>query len=143
MKRLRQAETTKQNVLMILVENHIGPIDQVNELTGADNSIFNQDNNVAVSQDLLLDNDCDGTATNTVFCSNDNIIGENVNNIQSIAQDNIADNSGDAFSNQGNSIAVDQNAGLVNTCDETGTGNNDADCFNHDLQPYRTTIANQ
>ena len=31
-----------------------------------DNSISNQDNNVAVSQDLLAENDCNGTGGNVV-----------------------------------------------------------------------------
>ena len=95
--------------------------------TGSDNSLFDQDNNVAITQDLLLENDCNGTATNTASCDNS---GGALNNIESITQDNIADNTDDAFSNQENDVAIDQDAGLVNTCDETGTGNNDADCDN-------------
>ena len=52
------------------VDNFIGPIDQDNDLTGADNSLFDQDNNIAVTQDLLAENNCDGTGTNTASCEN-------------------------------------------------------------------------
>jgi segregation and condensation protein B len=114
------------------VDNFIGPLDQDNLLTGADNSLFDQDNNIAVSQDLLAENNCDGTGTSTVSCENEGGDFE-INRIDSITQDNDADNSGNAFSNQENTVSVDQNAGLINTCDETGTGNNGANCLNDGL----------
>ena len=49
------------------LDNFLGPLDQGNQAVDAlDNSISDQDNNVAVSQDLLADNDCNGTGGNDV-----------------------------------------------------------------------------
>ena len=51
------------------LDNLLGPLSQDNEVVDAlDNSISNQDNNIAVSQDLLADNDCNGTGGNDVSC---------------------------------------------------------------------------
>ena len=54
-----------------LLDNHIEEVSQVNEVGAFDNSISDQGNNVAVSQDLLADNDCNGTGGNDVKCTND------------------------------------------------------------------------
>ena len=40
----------------------IGPVAQTNTATGRDDVLIDQDNNVAVSQDLSANNDCDATA---------------------------------------------------------------------------------
>ena len=45
-------------------ENSIGPVAQTNTATGLDDVLIDQDNNVAVSQDLSANNDCDATALN-------------------------------------------------------------------------------
>ena len=46
----------------------IGPVFQENLATGLDDVLIDQDNNVAVSQDLSANNDCDATALNDVIC---------------------------------------------------------------------------
>ena len=53
------------------LDNFLGPLSQDNQVEAFDNSISNQGNNVAVSQDLLADNDCNGTGGNDVQCTND------------------------------------------------------------------------
>ena len=53
------------------LDNFLGPLSQDNKVDAQDNSISNQGNNVAVSQDLLADNDCNGTGGNDVQCTND------------------------------------------------------------------------
>ena len=53
------------------LDNFLGPVSQDNEVEAFDNSISDQGNNVAVSQDLLADNDCNGTGGNDVQCTND------------------------------------------------------------------------
>ena len=42
----------------------IEPVSQTNTATGLDDVLIDQDNNVAVSQDLSANNDCDATASN-------------------------------------------------------------------------------
>ena len=49
-------------------QNLIGPVDQTNTATGLDDVLIDQDNNVAVSQDLSVNNDCDATAENDALC---------------------------------------------------------------------------
>ena len=44
--------------------NSIGPVLQANGATGLDDVLIDQDNNVAVSQDISANNDCDSTSTN-------------------------------------------------------------------------------
>ena len=51
-------------------ENSIGPVAQTNTATGLDDVLIDQDNNIAVSQDLSANNDCDATALNDAKCSN-------------------------------------------------------------------------
>ena len=51
------------------------------------------------------------------------------NNIVSITQDNGAAASEAAVISQSNNAVVDQNMVLLNDCDETGEGGNDATCF--------------
>ena len=53
-----------------LQQNFIGPVAQTNSATGLDDVLIDQDNNVAVSQDLSANNDCDATASNDAECSN-------------------------------------------------------------------------
>ena len=50
------------------LDNLIGPVDQRNAVEAFDNSVSDQGNNVAISQDLLADNDCNGTGGNDVPC---------------------------------------------------------------------------
>ena len=50
-------------------ENFIGPVAQTNSATGLDDVLIDQDNNIAVSQDLSANNDCDSTATNDASVS--------------------------------------------------------------------------
>ena len=50
------------------LDNLLGPLTQ-EILDAQDNSISDQDNNVAVSQGLFADNDCDGTDGNSVRCT--------------------------------------------------------------------------
>ena len=57
-------EITMQNVITTSAENSIGPVAQTNTATGHDDVLIDQDNNVAVSQDLTANNDCDATALN-------------------------------------------------------------------------------
>ena len=124
-----------------LLNNFLGPIDQVNEIVDAqDNSISNQDNNVAVSQDLLTENDCNGTGGNDVQCTNDGFEDGidifDFNFIAEIDQFNDAILTGDVSSAQVNDVALAQTGALVNTCDETGGGVNQAVCENVDLLSF-------
>ena len=64
-------ETTLQKCSNPLATNIIGPIFQLNEATGLDDVLIDQDNNVAVSQDLSANNNCDSTAHNEADCSNE------------------------------------------------------------------------
>ncbi|HTH23337.1 MAG TPA: hypothetical protein VL854_14050, partial [Nitrososphaeraceae archaeon] len=122
-----------------LLNNFLGPIDQVNEIVDAqDNSISNQDNNVAVSQDLLTENDCNGTGGNDVQCTNDGFEDGidifDFNFIAEIDQFNDAILTGDVSSAQVNDVALAQTGALVNTCDETGGGVNVATCENDEVK---------
>ena len=111
------------------LDNNLEPLSQDNEVVDAqDNSISNQDNNVAVSQDLLAENDCNGTGGNDVICTNDG--DDDVNDIGIIDQFNTATLAGDVSSEQINDVSVAQSGVLVNTCDETGGGVNQATCEN-------------
>ena len=106
--------------------NSIGPVSQTNTATGLDDVLIDQDNNVAVSQVLSANNDCDATASNFADCSN----FESFNTIDSITQDNTATGDGFASISQSNEATIDQNMDLLNSCDESGDGVNDADCDN-------------
>ena len=116
------------------LDNFLGPLSQDNQVEAFDNSISNQGNNVAVSQDLLADNDCNGTGGNVVQCTNDGFTNFDViddfNFIDSIDQFNSATLSGDVSSDQINDLAIAQSGALVNTCDETGGGVNQVACEN-------------
>ena len=57
-------------------ENFIGPVVQFNDATGLDDVLIDQDNNVAVSQDLSANNDCDATASNNAECNNDHAVND-------------------------------------------------------------------
>ena len=57
--------------VITIAENFIGPVVQSNAATGLDDVLIDQDNNVAVSQDLSANNDCDATALNIADCNND------------------------------------------------------------------------
>ena len=65
-------------------QNFIGPVEQVNQPVGLDDVLIDEDNNVAVSQVLTANNDCDATALNDVVCDN-----FGTNSIGSITQTNI------------------------------------------------------
>ena len=116
------------------LDNFLGPLSQDNQVEAFDNSISNQGNNVAVSQDLLADNDCNGTGGNGVQCTNDGFTNfdfiDDFNFISSIDQFNSGTLSGDVSSDQINDLAIAQGGALVNTCDETGGGVNQAACTN-------------
>ncbi|HTH21365.1 MAG TPA: hypothetical protein VL854_04035, partial [Nitrososphaeraceae archaeon] len=113
------------------MENFLGNLFQNNQVFSAlDNSVSNQDNNVAVSQDLLAENDCNGTGGNSVTCINN--ADSDINEINSIGQFNTATTAGDVLSDQNNDVSLAQSGSLVNTCDETGGGVNQATCQNVD-----------
>ena len=99
-------------------ENSIGPVAQTNTATGLDDVLIDQDNNVAVSQDLSANNDCDATALNDVTCSN----FDAANDIESITQENTATGDGFAAISQSNDATIDQNMDLLNSCGESGAG---------------------
>ena len=109
------------------VANAIGPVGQLNDATGLDDVLIDQDNNVAVSQDLSANNDCDATATNFALCSND----FSDNSIDSITQTNAATGDGFASISQNNEATIAQNMDLLNSCDESGAGINVAICDNN------------
>ena len=109
-----------------MLHNFIGPVDQLNTATGLDDVLIDQDNNVAVSQDLSANNDCDSTALNDAVCTNNDAR----NLLTSITQKILA--TGDDFAqiSQSNDATIDQNLDLLNSCDESGAGINDAYCDN-------------
>ena len=107
-----------------IAQNFIGPVVQLNLATGGDDVLIDQDNNVAVSQDLSANNDCDATALNAASCFNSalNFIGE-------ITQINKAIGNDFADISQSNDAVIDQNIDLLNSCDESGDGIHDASCL--------------
>ena len=107
-------------------QNLIGPVGQTNTATGLDDVLVDQDNNVAVLQDLSANNDCDATATNNALCENFNPI----NQFESITQVNTALADGFAVISQSNDATINQNIDLLNSCDESGDGDNVAECIN-------------
>ena len=123
-----QADCTNDSEL----NNDVGTLEQENSVDAFDNSISDQDNNVAISQELLADNDCNGTGGNLVICFNDGDF--DFNSVDFIEQSNGADLFGDVSSTQINDIAVGQSGALVNTCDETGGGVNQAECRSDEIQ---------
>ena len=106
-------------------------------------ALIDQDNNAAVTQNLVADNTCDGTGTHTADCSN----SDAANTITSITQSNTADDELDASSTQFNNAVVDQNMVLLNDCDEAGLGSSDAFCQNFDpanfIGPITQTSINE
>ena len=86
--------------------------------------IATQSNGAQVTQNLDAVNDCDedDTGFNFATCVNDQTSSE----IESITQDNDAIVGDDTV--QLNFVAVNQDLLLQNVCDETGIGDNDADC---------------
>ena len=128
-------------ILRSFLNNFLGPIEQDNHVIGAfDNSISDQDNNVAVSQDILTENDCNGTGGNNVECINDGFNNGidfiDFNFIANIEQFNEANLDGDVSSVQLNDVVIDQSGALSNTCDETGGGVNNALCDNTEAMNY-------
>ena len=115
--------------------NAIGPVTQIHAATGLDDVLFDQDNNVAVSQDLSANNDCDATALNDAECSND----FSDNSIASILQINSATGLGFAAISQNNDATIVQNMDLLNSCGESGAGINDAICDNIDSDELHWT----
>ena len=74
--------------------------------TGLDDVLIDQDNNVAVSQDVSVNNDCDATALNSAICV---AVGSNeIDEIDGITQTN--DATGDDFAQilQINDAVIDQ-----------------------------------
>ena len=116
-----------------LAANSIGPVAQTNTATGLDDVLIDQDNNVAVSQDLSANNDCDSTALNDAMCSN----SDAANDIESITQENTATGDDFASISQSNDATINQNLDLLNSCGESGAGINDATCDND----IRSTIS--
>ena len=108
------------------VQNSIGPVGQTNTATGLDDVLIDQENNVAVSQDLSARNNCDATGLNDAICSN----FDAANDIQSITQDNTA--TGDDFADisQSNDATITQTMDLLNSCSESGAGISEAECDN-------------
>ena len=120
------------------LDNDLEEVSQVNEVEAFDNSISDQGNNVAISQDLLADNDCNGTGGNDVQCTNDGFDAgfggiDDFNFIQEIDQFNVATLAGDVSADQVNDLTLGQGGSLVNTCDETGGGVNQAICSNQGI----------
>ena len=108
--------------------NAIEPVTQINAATGLDDVLIDQNNNIAVSQDLSANNNCDSTAENSAECSND--LRHNV--IDEITQINAATGDGFAYISQNNDATVAQDVDLLNSCDESGAAIDDAEC-NNDL----------
>ena len=127
------------------LDNVIGPLEdgvfQGNAVTASDDSTADQDNNAAVSQQIVADNDCDGSEGNSAFCENNGddvpFGGEDTNHLTGISQENGAELFNDAFSEQLNDISVDQDVTLLNNCDEKSVGVNnvgtDVSCTNNAL----------
>ena len=119
------------------MDNFLGPLTQHSDVQPLDDSISDQSNNVAVSQDLSAENDCNGTGGNEVTCTNDGFNDlveiDDFNFIASIDQFNSGTLSGDISSVQLNDLAIDQTGSLVNTCDETDGNVNQAACTNTDV----------
>ena len=113
-------------------ENSIGPVAQTNTATGLDDVLIDQDNNIAVSQDLSANNDCDATALNDATCSN----FDAANDIESITQENTATGDGFASILQSNDATIDQNMDLLNSCGESGAGFNEATCANDNAHNF-------
>ena len=90
-----------------------------------DDVLIDQDNNVAVSQELTANNDCDATASSATSCFN-----SAQNFIDEILQFNGAVGNDFADISQSNDAVIDQNIDLLNSCDESGDGTHDASCSN-------------
>ena len=110
------------------MDNFIESVDQDNIAEAEELGVIDQDNNVALSQDLFAVNNCDGTDGNDALCINDGDVDVNV--IGDIEQHNDAFAVGNAISEQFNDLAADQNVDLFNRCSETETGVNIASCDN-------------
>ena len=110
------------------LDNFIEDVDQLNTADAEALGVIDQDNNVALSQDLFAVNDCDGTDGNDALCTNDG--DDDVNVIRDIDQSNDASVTGNAISAQFNEVAADQNAALFNFCSEIDNGINQASCNN-------------
>ncbi|HEX2471843.1 MAG TPA: hypothetical protein VHJ59_03740, partial [Nitrososphaera sp.] len=111
---------------LLSAENFIDPIAQANSATGEFDASIDQDNNAAVTQNLVADNRCSATGTNTAEC----LITDAANGAGNggISQSNTADDELDASSAQFNNAVVAQNLVLLNDCDETGSEGNSAFC---------------
>ena len=113
------------------LDNFIQLVEQFNTADAESLGIIDQDNNVALSQGLFAENDCDGTDGNLALCTNDG--DDDVNEIGEIDQDNEAFVTGNAISEQLNELAVDQNVALFNFCSETDNGVNQPSCANDNI----------
>ena len=101
------------------------PVSQTNTATGLDDVLIDQDNNVAVFQDLSANNDCDATASNIADCTN---LVQNF--VDLVTQTNTATGDGFADISQTNNAPINQIIDLLNSCGESGDGNNLAQCSN-------------
>src|SRR4030095_7949514 len=118
------------------LDNFLGPLDQDNQVSSSiDNTLSDQDNNAAVSQSVTANNDCNGTGGNDVSCTNDGfddgVDVDDFNFIAGINQSNGGAMAGNA--DQLNDLTLGQSGSLVNTCDETGGGVNQATCENENV----------
>ena len=118
-------EVTMQPVSHDEPRNFIGPITQTNNAQGADTSTVTQSNEIQVTQNLQGVNDCDesGAGYNFATCQTDL-----VNEIESITQTNDFSAMGAEVHDQSNFFGVTQNLAATNDCDESGNGNNNANC---------------
>ena len=69
-------EITLQSVITIWQRISLDQYSKQTTATGLDDVLIDQDNNVAVSQDLTANNDCDATASNDADCNNDQAVIE-------------------------------------------------------------------
>ena len=107
--------------------NFIEPIAQTNAVTGADESdTVVQSNGAQITQNLQIIQDCDEENTGFNFQTCDSDQG---NNIDTITQANDATTVGDDTV-QSNFLGTSQDLQAINVCDETGVGDNDAECIN-------------
>ena len=118
-------------------------VEQLNAANAEFDSSIDQANNVGLSQDITADNTCGATGTSIADCSNIDAF----NDIFGITQGNMAHGVQDASSTQFNNAVVDQNMVLLNDCDETEVGNNEADCTNFEpsniIGPITQTSGNE
>ena len=105
--------------------NFVGPITQTNNAQGADTSTVTQSNEIQVTQNMQGVNDCDESGDGSNFASCQTHL---VNEILSVEQTNDFSASGAEVHDQSNFFGVTQNLAATNDCDESGNGDNNANC---------------